>query len=68
MKVCTKCKKPKNLQEFPLDKRVFCGTSARCKKCVAKYNRQRYKRSAKERARRAQTALVWKQRMKKEGK
>src|ERR1035437_1396904 len=42
MKICSKCKIEKSVEEFHKNKAVLCGYTSSCKKCQKEYDKQRY--------------------------
>ena len=48
MKICSKCKIPKELEDFPINRTKKDGRAHICKKCQNEYVRQHYKKNKKQ--------------------
>jgi len=46
-KICTQCKVPKQLSEFPLRKDTACGYGSWCKECHSEFHKGYYKKHKK---------------------
>lgn len=52
MKICSKCKNPKNLDEFGMDKNYKDGRKTKCKDCLNAYGRDLYHKNREPRLKR----------------